>query len=104
MPNLQETLISKLSELPDVHVARWKDSDLLCVYVKTKEIAHFQNEHEIDIRLSPAIIKREGLQAPKGSLSHPDRAKQSRWVVQSFSNQKDISKILRLISLAIQLA
>jgi hypothetical protein len=103
MPHLRNQLIQKLSELPGFQVAFWKNSELLCLYFKTKEIAHFQNDNEIDLRLSPAIIKREGLQPPKDTMSHLDRSKNSRWIVQSFRNKEDIDEILKLIMLATEL-
>ena len=58
MFKLRDELVKRLELLPNVKVAFWKDTDLLCVLHKDKEVAHFQNGHEIDIRLTPAIIKK----------------------------------------------
>lgn len=88
-------LIQKLEALPDINVDTWKDTDLLCVFYNGKEIAHFQNEHEIDIRLTPAIIKRMDLQPPENTASHTDRSKNSRWIVQSTDGRSD--DIVKLI-------
>lgn len=100
MTNLQDAIIQDLESLPDTHVALWKNSDLLCVYFKGKEVAHFQNDHEIDIRLTPSLIKQQGLVPPKDTKSHTNRAKGSRWIVQSFHQTEDISEIIRLVDLA----
>lgn len=75
MSKLRDELVKKLEKLPHVTVALWKDSDLLCVFFKGKEVTHFQNANELDIRLTPAIIKQENLLAPKNTRSHPDRSK-----------------------------
>ncbi|MEO8398045.1 MAG: luciferase family protein [Chloroflexota bacterium] len=81
MSNLRDELVKRLEASPNVKVALWKDTDLLCVFHKDKEIAHFQNDCEIDIRLTPAIIKQQGLRPPQNTTSHLDRSKNSRWIV-----------------------
>ncbi len=100
MATLQQNLINQLETLPDITVALWKDSDLLCVFFKGKEIAHFQNEQEIDIRLTPKIIKQKGLTPPPNTQSHLDRSKNSRWLVQSLSGENQIDQIIDLIKIA----
>ncbi len=101
MTQLQNDLIRKLETLPDITVALWKDTDLLCVFFKGKEIAHFQNDHEIDLRLTPAIIKKKGLVPPKNTNSHLDRSKNSRWIVQSFNEKQQIEEIVELVKIAV---
>ena len=96
-------LKDKLGAIPDVEVTFYKNSDLLCVFYKGKEVAHFQNEYEIDIRLTPRIIKKEGLTPPNESTSHPDRSKNSRWLIQSFYTEEDITNIIQLVQMAIEL-
>lgn len=98
--DLKQKLIVKLSALSDIHVDYYKDTALLCVYYLGKEIAHFQNDREIDIRLTPALIKREKLTPPEQTLSHLDRSKNSRWIVQAFTNEQDITRVVALIELA----
>lgn len=100
MAALRNELIKKLEALPDLTVRLWKNSDLLCVYFKDKEVAHFQNDFEIDIRLTPALIKQKALVIPKDTSSHPDRAKNSRWIVQAFQNTEQLDEILELVELA----
>lgn len=97
---MRDKLIERLQELPDVTLSLWKDTDLLCVYYTGKEIAHFQAADEIDIRLTPAIIKQKDLAPPADSPSHPDRSKNSRWIVQSFHNEDDIEKMTELVKIA----
>lgn len=103
MADLREQLIVQVEELADVKVALWKETDLLCVFYKDREIAHFQNDHEIDIRLTPAIIKRKGLQPPTNTTSHLDRAQRSRWIVQSFTTEEELSNVFELLKIATEL-
>ena len=100
---MRDELVKRLEKLPDVKVALWKDTDLLCVFYKEKEIAHFQNEREIDIRLTPGIIKQRGLTPPKHTTSHLDRSKNSRWIVQSFAHEDQLDDIVTLLHIAIGL-
>ena len=104
MASLRDELVMRLEELPNVKVALWKDSDLLCVLYNNKEIAHFQNEHEIDIRLSPSIIRQKGLHPPVNTASHLDRAKNSKWIVQSFEDREHLGKIVDLIKAATEIS
>ena len=73
MSGLPKELTQKLNSIPDVNVNLWKDSDLLCVFYKGKEVAHFQGNNELDIRLTRAVMKREGLSPPKNTTSHLGR-------------------------------
>lgn len=58
---------------------------------------------EIDLRLTPKLIKQKGLKPPKNTTSYPDRSKNSRWIVQSFETEEDVEQILELVSLAAEL-
>jgi hypothetical protein len=103
MTTLRNQLINQLEALPKVSVSLWKDTDLLCVFYKDKEIAHFQNLSEIDIRLTPRIIKQRRLRPPENSLSHLDRSKNSRWILQSFEQAETLNEIVTLIQIATEL-
>lgn len=103
MPELHAELIQRLAALPGVSVALYKETELLCVFYKNKEIAHFQNEYEIDIRLTPKIIKQKGLHPPPHTTSHLDRSTSSRWIVQSFATSDTLDDIVALVRLAVEL-
>ncbi|MEM7116810.1 MAG: luciferase family protein [Chloroflexota bacterium] len=103
MTNWRNLLVEQLETISNVRVGYWKDTDLLCVFHNDKEIAHFQNDIEIDIRLTPKIIKQRGLHPPEGTTSHPNRSKNSRWLVQSFADAEKISEVVVLIRLAVEL-
>ncbi len=103
MSDLKQQLIDKLNALPDVRVGLWKDSQLLCVFYKEKDVAHFQNDEELDIRLTRSLIKREGLVPTDGSMSHPNRSKNSRWIVLPIKQPTDVDQLVRLVQLATEL-
>lgn len=103
MTKLREELISRLDSISGVTLDWYKDTELLCVYYKGKEVAHFQTDSELDIRLSQSIIKREQLTIPVQSKSHLDRSKNSRWIVQRFELIEDLDELIRLVKLAIEL-
>jgi len=97
---LRDELIKRIEELPNLRLAFWKDTDLLCVRNKDREIAHFQSETELDIRLTPKIIKQKGLQVPENGSSHLDRSKNSRWIVQSFEQKENFEQVIELVKIA----
>lgn len=105
MTSLKEDLIGKLTILTDVTVDRYKETELLGVNYKGEEVAHFQtgSECELDIRLTPNIIKKENLTVPVESVSHPDRSRKSRWIIQNFNTPEDLDQMVRLVKIAIEL-
>lgn len=105
MTTLKEELIDRFRLINDVTVDRYKETELWVVYFKGKEVAHFQtgSENELDIRLSPSLIKREKLTVPAQSTSHPNRSKNSRWIIQEYKHTKDLDQMVKLIELAIEL-
>lgn len=105
MTKFKDSLIKQLEQLPDITLDFWKDTELLGVNYKGKELAHFQTKakNEIDIRLTPKIIKKEKLVVPENAVSHPSRSKNSRWIIQFIDSQEDVEKIVRLIKLASEL-
>lgn len=105
MTTLRQELMGRLLSIPDVTIDRWKETELFGVNYKGKEVAHFQtgSNCELDIRLSRTIIQREGLVVPEETKSHPDRSKNSRWIIQGFHTTEDLDQMVRLVKLAIGL-
>ena len=94
---LRNWLEEELRALPEVKVELWKNSDLMCVFYRGKEIAHFHDHEEIDVRLSLAFIKREEITPLQDSKYHPDRSKKSRWMRLRFQTNQETEKLLNLI-------
>jgi len=63
--------------------------------------AHFHNDHEIDIRLTKAIIARERLVHPSDSTVHPGRTSKSHWIEVRFTTPRHVERIVELVKLAI---
>ena len=100
---MRATLETRLKALPDVTVAPWKDTDLVSVAHKGKEVGHFHGDDVIDLRLSPKVIRDEGLSRDISAAIHPDRPKTSRWIGVRFRTEADVTQIVRLVKLACDL-
>ncbi len=74
MSDLRAQLIKRLAKLGVEHrpMPGREDGFASLCYVG-KAFAHFHTDHELDIRLTKAIIDREGLFHPAGSVAHPKR-------------------------------
>jgi hypothetical protein len=88
----------ELRAMPEIKVELWKDSDLMCVFYRDKEFAHFHDHEEIDIRLSQRFIKKEALSPLKDSKYHLKRSKKSRWMQFRFTTKKEVEELLSLVS------
>ncbi|MGJ8654918.1 MAG: luciferase family protein [Akkermansiaceae bacterium] len=94
---LRERFEEGLGELADVDVGLWKDTDLMCVFYRGKEFAHFHDHEEIDVRLSQKFIKQEGIRPLVDSPYHLKRSKNSRWVQMRFQTVEEVDDLVVLI-------
>lgn len=94
---LRERLEDSLGKLTDVDVGLWKNTDLMCVFYRGKDFAHFHDHEEIDIRLSQKFIKWEGLRPLVDSPYHTKRSKNSRWMQFRFQTEQEVDELLLLI-------
>lgn len=94
-------LIRKIESISDVSVGLWKDTPLMCVIFKGKEVAHFHGQTEIDIRLSTSIIRKQNLIPYAASTQHPDRSPKSRWLVQEI-RPDTVDQLVRLVEMAVE--
>jgi len=97
MKTFRKKLESGLEQIPHIKVDNWKDTNLICVFYNGKEIAHFHDDQEIDIRMSQKFIRNENIRAVVESKYHPNRSKKSRWVIMQFKTDEDVDKILKII-------
>lgn len=67
-----------------------------------KDFAHFHDDHELDIRLTRAVIEREGLTHPADSRVHPGRTRTSQWIEVRFTRRAHLAQVVRLVRLAVQ--
>ena len=94
---LREVLEKRLAAMPEVTVEPWRDTALICVNFRGKEVAHFQADRVVDIRLTPKIIKAEGLGRALCAKHHPKRSANSRWVCVGFETDAEVDRVYRLI-------
>ena len=73
------------------------DDGFAGLFFRGKAVAHFHNNHEIDIRLTRTVIEREGLTHPVDSIQHPSRSARSQWIEIRFRNSRDVDEIVRLM-------
>ncbi len=70
---------------------------------KGKEIAHFHGNNEIDIRLSPEFVKKEGLVQAPNRIGHLNRKNGGTWLVCRFTRESHLAEVKRLVNVAIEL-
>ncbi len=94
---LREQLEKRLRALPQVSIATWKDTDLVCVSFANKEFAHFHGVNILDLRLTPKIIREERLSRSVSAQIHPNRSPNSRWIGVEFNSLADVDNLLHLV-------
>jgi hypothetical protein len=101
MPKLRSELIKKLERIPGVEDRPSKVAGGSAIFYKDKEIAHFHDDNEIDIRLTKKIIRKEGLNHPTCSKIHKHRSPSSEWIEIKFQKTADVDEVVRLFKLAL---
>jgi hypothetical protein len=102
MADLREQLIKRLESLGVEHRPfPGRDDGFASLFYAGKDFAHFHNDGELDLRLTRAVIKREGLAHPKDSTVHPNRSKNSQWIEVRFTTRQDLERVVHLVQLAI---
>ena len=104
MSKLKNALVQKLEKIPGVTHRPWPDRDdgFSTIHFGEKEIAHFHNFNEIDIRLGKKLITEHKLEHPKNSKSHPNRSKGSAYIEVRFNSASELEQITKLIKLIAQ--
>ena len=101
---LKMLLIDKVQQIPGVSHTPWpeRDDGFSTLHFQNKEIGHFHNFQEIDLRLGRKLIKAEGLTHYTDSKNHPNRSANSIFMERRFANKKEVEDIVRLIKLAVE--
>lgn len=74
----------------------WKpERDFTVIEYHGKEIAHFHGNNELDIRLSPEVVKRDGLTHHPDHVGHPNRKNGGRWLMARFTRESHLDEIMR---------
>jgi hypothetical protein len=100
--NLRKKLVEKLKAFEGLEDKPSKVAGGSAIFYNGKEIAHFHNDNEIDVRLTKKIIKREGLTHPTDSQIHHQRSANSEWIELRFSSAEHVDEVVRLFKLALE--
>ena len=104
MAKLRKILINELEKIPGIDIHLWKpDRDFMVIDYKGKEVAHFHGNNELDVRLSPEVVKRDGLTHAPNRVGHPNRKNGGTWLVVRFTRESHLSEMVRLVNMAIKL-
>lgn len=103
MADLRSVLIDRLHKLGvEYRLSPGRDDGFASLSYGGKAFAHFHNDNELDIRLTKAVIDREGLSHPPGSVAHPNRTPKSHWIEVRFNSPAHLQRVIRLVKLAIE--
>lgn len=104
MAALKDELIVRLEKIPGIsHVPYPERQDgFSALNHRGKEIGHFHNFNELDLRLGKRLIKREGLMHYPDSKNHPKRGPNSQFVEIRFHRRQDLDKLVRLVELLVE--
>lgn len=102
MSKLRKELVKKLERIPGLEDRPSKVAGGSAIFYKDKEIAHFHDDAEIDVRLTKQLIRSEGLIHPTDSKIHKKRAPSSQWMELRFLKAKDVDEVVRLFKLALE--
>lgn len=96
----RQSLEHQLKQIPGLTIDRWKDTHLICLFYNGKEVGHFHGDDILDLRLSPKIIRQEGLSRDISANIHPKRSQNSRWIGLEFRDETAVQDVIRLVQLA----
>ena len=100
MNQFRKLLVQNLLEIEGVEERASKVAGGSALFYKGKEIAHFHNDHEIDVRLTKKVIEKEGLTHPSDSEVHSNRKPGSQWFEIRFRNAGQVKETVRLFRIA----
>ncbi len=101
MARLRNALVKRLEEITGLEDRPSKVAGGSAVFFRNKEIAHFHNDNEIDVRLTKKVIKPEGLTHHADSIFHLKRAN-SEWIELRFSTMQQVDEVVRLFKIAMK--
>jgi len=100
---LRDQLVRRLAKLGVEHrPLPGRDDGFASLCHAGKEFAHFHNDREIDIKLTRALIEREGLVHPADSKVHPGRSRNSPWIEVRFTTPQQVDRVVALVKLALE--
>lgn len=102
MGKLRKDLVKKLEKIPGLEDRPSIVAGGSAIFYHGKEVAHFHNDNEIDVRLTNKVIRREGLTHPSDSKIHHHRGPGSQWIEIRFRKSEHVDEVVRLFKLALE--
>lgn len=99
---IKSQLIKELEKIKGLEDRPSKVAGGSAIFYNGKEIAHFHNDHEIDIRLTKKVIRQLGLTHPVTSKIHKHRSPSSEWIEIQFHKPEDVKEVVHLFKLALK--
>ena len=99
--SLRQKLIMELEKIEGLEDLPSKVAGGSAIFLGTKEIAHFHNDHEVDVRLTKKVIRSMGLSHPTDSKLHHHRSPNSEWIELRFTRVEHVAEVVRLFKLAV---
>lgn len=101
MATLQQQLLADLAAIEGFEARPSQVAGGIALFFRGKEFAHFHHAHEIDLRLTRAVIRAQGLVQPERWPPHPTRAATSHWIALRFHTPAEARRVCELVRLAI---
>jgi hypothetical protein len=101
MGNLKASLLAEIAKVPGVENRPSPVSGGSALFYNGEAFAHSHDENELDLKLTKRVIKALSLSHSKDSVHYPNRSPNSAWIEVRFKNPSDISRVCKLVKLAI---
>lgn len=104
MAKLKSELVKRLEMIPGVTHRLWpeRDDGFSTVHFRGKEIGHFHNFNELDLRLGKRLIQQQRLNYYPDSVTHPNRKANSQFIEIRFNKSPDLDRIVGLVKLLVE--
>jgi hypothetical protein len=100
MASPKPALLAELEKIEGLSAQPSRVAGGTALFFRSKEIAHFHHDRELDLRLTKKVIKELGLVHPQRSTAHPKRAASSQWIEIRYESPSDVAQVVELVRLA----
>jgi len=101
MNMLKQKLLHSLASIEGLAAERSPVSGGTALFFRGRELAHFHNDHELDLRLTKKVIHALGLSHPTVSVHHPTRSSSSPWIEVRFYTGAEAERVAELVKIAV---
>ena len=97
MADLKARLIAELRKIEGMEDRPSAVAGGTALFYRGKELAHFHNGNELDLRLTRKVISALGLEHPRDSVHHPNRSRNSPWIEIRFNDARETTMLVSLV-------